>query len=269
MSLAGRWADLRVRLASAAAMLAIGAVELWLGGLWFQVFVAAIIAGMIWELLRMLTGQGGAVSLAIGGLAAVALLAVHRMPEHVAAVWIWPALAMALVAGAGLWPARRQALAWLLYAPLIVLAGHALIWMRDTQGVAMLLWVIVVVVVSDVCGYFAGRLLGGPKFWPRISPKKTWSGTLAGWIGALLVGWLFFDALSGLSKTGLSLGWVMAASVGLALAGQMGDIGESAIKRRMGVKDSSALIPGHGGLLDRFDALIAAAALAYLLGGIT
>ncbi|MCB1346467.1 MAG: phosphatidate cytidylyltransferase, partial [Rhodobacteraceae bacterium] len=90
------------------------------------------------------------------------------------------------------------------------------------------------------------------------SPKKTWSGTVAGWLLAALVGWGFAAALN--------LGWVLVPlSALLAFAGQMGDIAESAIKRRTGVKDSSALIPGHGGVLDRFDAMIAVAALALIL----
>jgi phosphatidate cytidylyltransferase len=115
-----------------------------------------------------------------------------------------------------------------------------------------------VVLASDVAGYFAGRVLGGPKFWPHVSPKKTWSGTVAGWVLAALVGWAFMGPLG--ADAGL-----IGASVLLAFAGQMGDIAESAIKRRRGVKDSSDLIPGHGGVLDRFDALIAVVVLDFVL----
>jgi phosphatidate cytidylyltransferase len=109
-----------------------------------------------------------------------------------------------------------------------------------------------------VAGYFAGRILGGPKFWPKVSPKKTWSGTIAGWVGAALVGLAFWAA--GLGEAALI--WVSPL---VGFAGQMGDIAESAIKRRAGVKDSSNLIPGHGGLMDRFDALAFAAILAVIL----
>ncbi|WP_039017654.1 phosphatidate cytidylyltransferase [Halocynthiibacter namhaensis] len=110
-----------------------------------------------------------------------------------------------------------------------------------------------IVIISDVSGYFAGRLIGGPKFWPRISPKKTWSGTIAGWIGAALFGMFFVIFQYGVDYNFLV--WSVMFAV-LAFAGQMGDIIQSAIKRRCGVKDSSDLIPGHGGVLDRFDAMI-------------
>jgi phosphatidate cytidylyltransferase len=110
-----------------------------------------------------------------------------------------------------------------------------------------------------VAGYFAGRSLGGPKFWPAVSPKKTWSGTVAGWIGAAMVGLGFVLAGHG--------GWALVLlSPVVAFAGQMGDVVESWLKRRAGVKDSSHLIPGHGGLLDRFDALIGATVVVMLIG---
>jgi phosphatidate cytidylyltransferase len=118
---------------------------------------------------------------------------------------------------------------------------------------------VAVVVASDVLGYFAGRMLGGPKFWPQISPKKTWSGTVAGWIGAALVG--------GVTAQALGASWLLVPiSALVAFAGQLGDIAESWVKRRCGVKDASTLIPGHGGVLDRFDALIGAIVALILLG---
>ena len=113
-------------------------------------------------------------------------------------------------------------------------------------------------VASDVLGYFAGRMLGGPKFWPAISPKKTWAGTVAGWIGAAVVG-MVVVLVSG-------AGWLLVPfSALVAFAGQLGDIAESWVKRRAGVKDASSLIPGHGGVLDRFDALIGAVVLVMAL----
>lgn len=133
----------------------------------------------------------------------------------------------------------------------IMLAGYGLIDLRQTGGTTVILWLVAVVVASDVLGYFAGRMLGGPKFWEAVSPKKTWSGTVAGWIGAAVVG-LVMVLAAGES-------WLLVPlSALVAFAGQMGDIAESWVKRRAGVKDASNLIPGHGGVLDRFDALIGA-----------
>ena len=134
-----------------------------------------------------------------------------------------------------------------------------LAWVRATHGQGTAWWIVILVVVSDVLGYFVGRSLGGPKFWPAISPKKTWSGTAAGWIGAALLGLIL--VILGRAGPG-----VIVIGPVLAFAGQMGDIAESWIKRRVGVKDSSRLIPGHGGLMDRFDAMSGSLAAATLLG---
>ncbi len=114
-------------------------------------------------------------------------------------------------------------------------------------------------VASDVLGYFVGRILGGPKFWPAVSPKKTWSGTVAGWVGAGIVGLGFW-------AVGFGTLALVPLSIVIGFAGQMGDVWESWIKRRCGVKDASTLIPGHGGVLDRFDALIVAIVAVMVLG---
>jgi phosphatidate cytidylyltransferase len=137
-------------------------------------------------------------------------------------------------------------------------AGFSLIALRDDFGIIWMAWLLIVVIVTDVAGYFAGRILGGPKFWPAVSPKKTWSGTIAGWFGAALVGAVF----AGLYGGGIT---VVGVSVAVAFASQLGDIAESAIKRHVGVKDSSNLIPGHGGLLDRFDGMLGAALLLIIV----
>ncbi|MBD0865869.1 MAG: phosphatidate cytidylyltransferase, partial [Rhodobacteraceae bacterium] len=115
-----------------------------------------------------------------------------------------------------------------------------------------------VVATTDIAGYFTGRLLGGPKFWPRISPRKTWSGTVAGWIASGILGVFFM----GVTDSGL---WLFFLSVATSFAAQMGDIAESATKRQYGVKDSSSLIPGHGGLFDRFDGMLGAAVLVLVV----
>lgn len=131
-------------------------------------------------------------------------------------------------------------------------------------GMSAIFFLVAIVITSDVMGYFAGRTLGGPKFWPRISPKKTWSGTIAGWAGAAIVGVVvWWNSDSAATWAGVPL-WAFISAI-LAFAGQMGDIAQSAIKRRAGVKDSSNLIPGHGGILDRFDAMIGVGMIVAIL----
>ena len=129
---------------------------------------------------------------------------------------------------------------------------------RDDFGVAWLFWLVIVVAMTDIAGYFAGRMIGGAKFWPAISPKKTWSGVVAGWIAAACVGAVFVMV----TAAGIGLIWISAV---LSFASQMGDIAQSAVKRKMGVKDSSNLLPGHGGLFDRFDAMLGASLFMVLI----
>jgi phosphatidate cytidylyltransferase len=122
------------------------------------------------------------------------------------------------------------------------------------------LFVIFIVWATDVAAYFGGRSFGGPKLWPRVSPKKTWSGATTGLFAALCAGGL----TAGLTGAGdWRLGVLIAAP--LSVISQLGDLLESALKRRFGVKDSGHVIPGHGGVLDRLDGLFAAAALALLM----
>lgn len=241
-----RWADLRPRLISAAVLIVVGAVHVWIGGKVFLALLSVLIGLMIWELARM-TARGGPAWLpAVLGIAAACVLAVDEGIANSPAWVLFPPVALVMALTPRLFPAVAGA-----FALVFLAAGHAIFVIRDEAGTGLFLWVLLVVIVSDVAGYFAGRMIGGPKFWPAISPKKTWSGTIAGWIGAVVVGLAFWAAGQG--------GWLLPLlSPFVALAGQMGDIGESWIKRRAGVKDSSALIPGHGGVMDRFDALTGA-----------
>lgn len=249
------WSDLRARTLSGLAMVLVGALAIWWGGRAFAALAVLVTGLMIWELAAMTApeGRGRIVSVGLGLLGGAVLLAnaVLHLPLLLAPL-VLPALIGALLTP------RRDRLIFGFYALAIMLAGYALLALRLGAGAGVILWLVCVVVASDVAGYFAGRALGGPKFWPRVSPKKTWSGTVAGWICAAGVGFGFVLA-------GQAGPMLIALSPVVALAGQMGDIAESAIKRRMGVKDSSALIPGHGGVLDRFDALIGAVLVVLLL----
>ena len=239
----GRWGDLRTRLLSAIVMVAVGASEIWLGGTAFAALVIVLTSLMIWELATITAPARRKTPVTLAGLTGLALAAAVVLPGTLAVLFLAaPTLMLALT------PRRDRRVA-AAYALAIMIAGYGLISLRNAGGTPAILWLVAVVVVSDVLGYFAGRLLGGPKFWPAISPKKTWSGTVAGWIGAALVGLVVWLVGYG--------AWVLVPlSVLVAFAGQLGDIAESWIKRRAGVKDASRLIPGHGGLLDRFDALI-------------
>lgn len=251
---AASFTDLRARALSGVAMAAIGIGAVWAGGLVFDLLVALLVGLMVWELTRMLdrdTAFGKAE--AHGITAAVAILVFWL---QLAGAFLLGAVVLTIALLAWRFPKDRGIAA--AYLALILFAGLGLMGLRSDFGMAWVLWLVLLVIGSDVAGYFAGRIFGGPKLWPRVSPKKTWSGTVAGWVLAALIAFAFMGPL------GAGLGLIIA-SVLVAMAGQAGDIAESAIKRHAGVKDSSNLIPGHGGVLDRFDAMIAAALMVLIL----
>ncbi|PCI64456.1 MAG: phosphatidate cytidylyltransferase [Kordiimonadales bacterium] len=135
-------------------------------------------------------------------------------------------------------------------------------WLRALDDGSLVTWVLFVVFATDVGGYVAGKNIGGPKLAPKLSPKKTWSGLLGGMVLSAAIGAAFHFGLSVMSSVGL----VLVVSDLLAVWAQVGDLAESGVKRHFGVKDSGALIPGHGGLLDRVDGLVfVAPAVAVLI----
>ncbi len=252
MGQSGRWEDLTQRLISAGVMAALGVVLIWAGGPWFATLTAVVSGIMIWELSRMIAPDKRNVALQLAVLGTGAILLARYLPP----VFTIPLLAATPMVGASL--LKRERVIFALFALAILVAGYGLSGFRDAHGVVWLFWLVLVVIATDVFGYFAGRFIGGPKFWPRVSPKKTWSGTVAGWIAAALIGLAFRQ----FTNAGPDLPLI---SMALSLASQMGDIAESAVKRRLGVKDSSSLLPGHGGLFDRFDGLLGAALLMLLV----
>ncbi|MEQ9693442.1 phosphatidate cytidylyltransferase [Shimia sp. SDUM112013] len=246
---AGKWGDLPKRIVSALVLAAIGIVEVWLGGMWFHGFVAVIAGLMTWELTRMLGPDKPAMPVPMGVLACAALFVGSSFlpPQAILPVLLAPALV-------GATQLSKDRLIFGAYMAALMLACYGLIVLRDLRGIEWILWLVLVVIATDVAGYFVGRLVGGAKFWPKVSPKKTWSGTMGGWIAAACVGAAFG-------------GWpLVVISVLTSFFSQMGDAAESAIKRHTGVKDSSNLIPGHGGFLDRFDAMMGAALFVLLVG---
>lgn len=182
--------------------------------------------------LLMLSDRHYALSLLLLGAAAAAL-AVPRQ-----SVWSFSGL---LVAGAAA-------------LPIIALRGDG------PLGLWAVLFIYAVVWATDIFAYFTGRLLGGPKLWPRVSPNKTWSGALGGTAAAVAAG-VAVAAVGGIAH----LLPLAAVAAGLSIVSQAGDLAESAVKRHCGVKDASRLIPGHGGLLDRLDGFAAASLAALLL----
>lgn len=257
MTKTGRWGDLPARVASAVAMLIVGGGAIWLGGDVFDALVVVITGLMIWELARMTGPQAVPfVNVGYGAIGAVGLAAaVGQLREG--GPGLLPLVLLAVPVLVLAFTPRQDKPRAPLYAVAIMLAGLGLTELRQ-DGLPGLIWLIAIVVASDVLGYFAGRLIGGPKFWPKVSPKKTWSGTVAGWIGAVAIGLIF------MVQAGFPAITVLLAPF-VALAAQMGDLVESAFKRRAGVKDSSHLIPGHGGFLDRFDGLLMAVAMLIVL----
>ncbi len=253
----GNWADLRTRVMSGLILAALGIGLLLSAGLVLRAGLAVLVGLMTWELAR-LTGRldrpddnarHARLTGLLAGLASAAVLILPRlMPDGRAGGLLWGVLLLPLAVGlTGCAPRNRGP--FLLFMLGIYGAAYGMLVTREVGGLTWVFWVVGTVVVSDILGYFAGRSLGGPKFWPAISPKKTWSGTVAGWIGAVI--WALIVVL----VSGSGAWWMLAAGPLIAFAGQMGDIAESWLKRRVGVKDSSDLIPGHGGVLDRFDAM--------------
>ncbi|MEL6125575.1 MAG: phosphatidate cytidylyltransferase [Pseudomonadota bacterium] len=254
-----KFADLGTRTLSALILAVVAFAALYAGGLWTAVLLAVGAALMVWEVREMVVGQGRGLDplgMFLSGTAALAVIVTELtlMRYGVGVLAAGALIAFAVARRDGL-----QMIAGYAYVGVAMVCLDAL--RTDTKyGLVAVVWLIVIVIAADVGGYFGGRLIGGPKLWPRISPKKTWAGLGGGLVLAALVGLVF----SGLTP-GTFAFEVVTVSILTALVSVGGDLGESSVKRHYGVKDSSRLLPGHGGLLDRFDGLMAAGIVATLI----
>jgi phosphatidate cytidylyltransferase len=248
--------NLLVRVAAALVLapLAIGAA--YAGGWLWGLLVMFVAAGLYVEWLTIVGARTPRVMAA--GIATLFGAGVLLEIGRIGATCVMVGLGIMVTA---LLSSRRRGWAVLggCYAFAALIAAIA-VRFDQVWGFTALMFVLLIVWVTDIGGYFAGRGIGGPKLWPRVSPKKTWAGAIGGFAASLAVAVGF--AGFGLGKTGpvLLLGAV------LSVASQFGDLFESAVKRRFGVKDSSQVIPGHGGLLDRLDGFVAAIVLAAIFG---
>ncbi len=249
---------LRARILSAAVMLPAGVGVVWAGGWALGVAAAVCAALMAFEWARMSEPAKpleGALIMAAGAAACVLAAAAGRYE------WMAPALVLSGIAAA----ARRKSLqhAFESFSGTIYVGAPcaALVWIRaePNSGAVHALALLSVICATDIAAYVVGKAVGGPKLLPETSPRKTWSGFLGGVAAAGLVG-LGFAA-------GLGAGWAgwVGAALALSCVGQLGDMLESIIKRHFAVKDASQLIPGHGGVMDRLDALMAAVLFAAIV----
>jgi phosphatidate cytidylyltransferase len=238
--------ELLIRVISSILMIFLGAVFLGIGGILFKTILILISAILAWEILSF-----------------------NNLHKHIK---ILTALFFALIFATYI--LFSQILSFILlviflifykviikhndyaqraiYLILIFFSLIALTDFRLEVGLVQTLWVICCVIASDVGGYFVGRTVGGPKLWPIISPKKTWSGIIGGWLLAMIISYIFIILFKEIEF------YLLFFSIFISIFSQFGDLYESFLKRNAGLKDSSNLIPGHGGFLDRFDGMIGA-----------
>lgn len=255
-----RLADLAPRVGSALVLAATAVVAVLGGGAVFAVvwFAAATAVGLEWQNLIRAERLRLRILIVVVSLAAVAWFAAQG--NLVFAIGVLGVAGAALAFAAG--PARRAwSFAGLLYAGSLIISLDTL-YASPAFGPRAIFWLFATVWGTDVFAYFGGRLIGGPKLWPQVSPSKTWSGTVSGVFAGALIGVAI--GVQGLDGARFAAP-VFALGIVAALVSQGGDMFESIVKRRFGAKDSSTLIPGHGGFMDRLDGFVAAAAFTALV----
>lgn len=244
--------DLKTRILSALVMAPIVLGAVWAGGWVFHALIAAGAVIAISEWINLVPSARRLPARLVSVVGVLAAVAVQLAAGPVAGLGVAIVFAMLTALGGG--GTDRGLLGFGVLYVSVGIAG--LLWLRDLpgDGLGLFLFAMLAVWATDIGAYAAGRSIGGPKLAPRISPKKTWAGLIGGMIAAALAGWLVaVSAGAAMPALALLLGAVAA------VVGQVGDLFESAVKRRYNVKDSGQLIPGHGGILDRIDGLLVAA----------
>ena len=238
--------DLFIRVISSIVMIFLGAVFIGIGGTVFKAILIVISAILAWEILSF-----------------------NNLHKHIR---ILTALFFAFIFTTNILFSQILSLILLIIflifykviikhndfaqrAIYLILIFFSLITLNDLRlelGLVQTLWVICCVIASDVGGYFVGRTVGGTKLWPIISPNKTWSGIIGGWLLTMIITYIFIILFKEIEF------YFLFFSIFISIFSQFGDLYESFLKRNAGIKDSSNLIPGHGGFLDRFDGMIGA-----------
>lgn len=249
--------NLQLRIITAAVLAPVTILLIWLGGVSFRILAVAIGFAIFYEWTTLSASKQTRSGLITGWVVLVvaAALLFMKMP----AIQV-----LAIIAAGSVFLVQRAnwAAGGLLYAgvPMVCLA---MLRSDTTTGLIAIIYLFALVWATDIAAYFTGRTLGGPKLAPRFSPNKTWSGAIGGVVAAMIAGAM----VSYFSFDRIKIFMIILAAM-LSVASQMGDLGESWVKRCFGAKDSGKLLPGHGGVMDRVDGLIIAAVMLYIIGAL-
>ncbi len=255
------WLDeLKLRAASAVLLAGCALGALFAGREAFGVLVGLVALVMCWEWGKIVRRGGGRdVSLVVHSIAVLLAILAATLASPWFALGVL-GVGVLTLAALNFRTAPGVSVLGVLY---VGIPAVALIWLRGAEpyGLTAVLFIFTVVWASDIGAFAGGRLIGGAKLYPSISPNKTWAGLISGVIAAIVVAIVFWSVIAG-----VPLFYLVACTVLLSVAAQLGDLAESALKRLFRVKNASDLIPGHGGFMDRMDGIVTAATLAAVIG---